>query len=798
MDVKTITKIKCFHCGEACDEQHPELADKAFCCEGCKTVYEILNENNLCNYYAIHPNPGVSLKTPVTSEKYTFLENNMLKDKLISFTDGKQTHVTFYIPQMHCSSCIWLLENFHKINPGVVRSQVNFPKKEVTIVYNEPQTTIRNVVEHLSHIGYEPHLSLDDLENKKTGITNIRQYLKVGIAGFCFGNIMMLSFPEYFSDGEIYVKGLTTTFGYLNLILSLPAFFYCSTDFFVSALKSIRQGLINIDGPISIAILVTFLRSVYEIISGTGTGYMDSMSGIVFFMLVGRVFQEKTFRVLSFERDYKSYFPISVTLKTDVEKSVAISELKAGDRIIIRNNELIPADAFLLKGDANIDYSFVSGESLPVQKTLGEIIYAGGKQSGSSIELEVIKEVAQSYLTRLWNSDVFHKKQETKTTFINTISNYFSIVVFAIALGAGIYWFPTDAGRALNAVTAVLIVACPCALLLSATFTNGATLRVLGHNKLYLKSSGVIEKLATIDTIVFDKTGTITSNGDAEVEYDGRPLSLEEKDYLSAVVSHSTHPLSQTIYKFLAAGQKYAVSNFFEHPYQGIEAQVATHSIKIGSLSFVGIDLHDAHPADASRVYVSIDGEHHGCFHVKNKYRKGFYEMAEMLKKKYVIFVLSGDNDAERKALSKTFDPATLIFKQSPHDKLHYIQSLQKAGHKVLMVGDGLNDAGALKQSNVGIAVSDDTNNFSPACDAIMDGNKLKDLKKFLWFSIAGRRVIIASFIISLVYNLGGIFFSVQGTLQPIIAAILMPLSTITIVLFTTGMMHLIGKVKFD
>ncbi len=791
-------RVPCFHCGEDCDTRPVLLMGKTFCCEGCKTVYEILDDNNLCNYYTFNNAPGTSFKNSPDTPGYAFLDIKKNADKIISFTDGKQTHVTFSIPRMHCSSCIYLLEHFHKINPGVIRSQVVFQKKEVSIVFLQDQTSLRRVVEDLLHIGYEPHLSLDDLGKKKQDTNNRTQYMKIGIAGFCFGNIMMLSFPEYLSGGEINVPGLKRMFTYINLLLSLPVLLYCSTTFFVSAWKSLKHRYLNIDGPITIAILITFFRSVYEIASGTGAGYLDSMSGIVFFMLIGRTFQDKTFKALSFDRDYKSFFPVSVTLKTDIEKSIAISELKVGDKIIIRNNEMIPADAILINGDANMDYSFVSGESLPVKKKSGDIIYAGGKQSGSSIELEVIKEVSQSYLTSLWNNQVFHENPETKNTFLNKVSNYFSMVVFAIAIGSGIFWFNGDPAKALNAMTSVLIVACPCALLLSSTFTNGTIMRTLGKNMLYLKSPDVIEKLALADTIVFDKTGTITNNGGAEVTYHGNDLSVTEEGYIRTVVSHSTHPLSQAVFKHLSPVQKNQVSSFKEYPYKGIEAMVEGHLIKLGSRGFAGNILNMETLTEGSKVFVSIDGEPKGGFSVRNKYREGFFELAETLKTDYSIFVLSGDNDAERKALSEVFKEDALVFKQTPQDKMNFIQSLQKEGRNVLMVGDGLNDAGALKQSNAGIAVSDDTSSFSPACDAILDGAKLKELKEYLDFSKDGKKVIFASFIISLIYNIAGIFFSVQGTLQPIVAAILMPLSTITIVLFTSGMTFLLAKKRFE
>jgi Cu+-exporting ATPase len=786
-------QINCFHCGESCEDVSLVYLEKTFCCDGCKIVYEILNENNLCSYYSISPSPGKPPKNMASAEKYSFLDDKKNTAQLISFTDGKVTHLTFYIPQMHCNSCIWLLEKFHKINPGIIRSQVNFLKKEITIVFQEEVTTIRAIVEKLAHIGYEPYLSLEDLHNRKLIKSNRQPYLKIGIAGFCFGNIMMLSFPDYFSGGALEVKGLGTLFNYLNLVLSLPVLFYCSSEFFISAWKGIRQKHLNMDAPIVLAILIAFIRSVYEITNATGTGYLDSMSGIVFFMLIGRVFQNKTYQTLSFERDYKSYFPISITIKSEKPKNIPVSEIKRGDRIVVRNNELIPADAILLHGEGYIDYSFVTGEFLPVHKILGEIIYAGGRQRGHTIELEVVKEVSQSYLTELWNNPVFQKEKNETDSFVTVLSNYFSIVVFSIALCAGIYWYQTDSSKALNAATAVLIVACPCALLLSSTFTNGMVMRILGRNKCFLKNAHVIEKLSKLDTIVFDKTGTITQAGSSQISYEGVLLTEKEEKMLFTLFSESMHPLSRAVLFYLSPNKKLDIDLFNEYPSLGIEGLVNDCFVKIGSAAFLDL-VHYGKESTGSKVFVSIDGIYKGVYSIKNQYRNGFYMLAKKLKNKYKLVLLSGDNEDEREELSKIFDTDALTFNQSPKDKLEFIKKMQQTGRKVLMVGDGLNDAGALKQSDVGIAVSEEINNFFPASDAILEAKMLNKLDKFISLSKAGNNLIVASFVISILYNIVGIYYSVQGRLQPVLAAILMPASTISIVLFTTVITGFVAK----
>ena len=215
----------------------------------------------------------------------------------------------------------------------------------------------------------------------------------------------------------------------LNIILALPVLFYSSSDYFKSAWGSLSQKAVNMDVPISLGIITLFVRSIYEIVTLSGFGWMDSFAGLVFLLLLGKLFQEKTYQAFSFERDYKSYFPVSVIkLEDDEEKSIALSQLKVRDRYIVRNNEIIPADSILINGNGLIDYSFITGESDVNSKVSGDLVYAGGKHQGGAIELEVIKDVSQSYLTQLWNNDAFNKHQEAKiTTLANKVSKYFTV-----------------------------------------------------------------------------------------------------------------------------------------------------------------------------------------------------------------------------------------------------------------------------------------------------------------------------------------------------------------------------------
>lgn len=791
--VKTeIHADKCYHCGDPCENSRVVSGDKVFCCNGCKLVFEILESNDMCTYYDLESSPGTTPNEYNAAFRFSYLNDENTARQLLDFSDGERSRVTFRVPAMHCSSCIWLLENLYKLNPAIYDSRVNFLKKEITVSFRQKEISLREIVEILASLGYEPEIKLADLEEKARSSGDRNLYIKLGIAGFAFANIMLFSFPEYLAFGKDIGPEFRRFFGYLSILVALPVLFYSSIDYFKSALNSFRQRLVNMDVPISLGIIALFGRSMAEIIVHNQSGYLDSFASLVFLLLVGKLFQKKTYDALSFDRDYKSFFPVSVVkINEGNETTVPVSQLQIGDRILLKNNEIIPADAVLIRGDARIDYSFVTGESMPVNKVSGDMLYAGGKQCGGAVEVEIIKNVSQSYLTQLWNNDSFQEDESVKViSLANRVSKYFTIAVLTIATAGAIYWWGSDPWQAMNAFTAVLIIACPCALALSTPFTLGNSLRILGKFKFYLKNIHTIELLSKIDVIVFDKTGTITVGSETVVELSASAEPDErQQSLIKSLVRHSSHPLSQKIYAYFAQADVLRVDDFEEIAGQGIRGFINGTEVKIGSARFLGIT---ENAQNRTSVYFQIGNENTGHFHFNNKYRPGLSAVVSELADQRGIYLLSGDNDSEKANLVNIFsNEKNLYFNQSPMDKLNFIGRIQKSGKKVLMVGDGLNDAGALKQSDVGISVAENTNVFSPACDGILESDNFEKLPGFMKFARFNIRVIAASFMISFLYNIIGLSFAVQGTLSPLIAAILMPVSSVSVIVFATGMTSL-------
>ena len=789
------TRLRCDHCGELCPDMDVFLGDKYFCCAGCRSVYQILSTPELCSYYSIHAHPGRPQHDSFRPDKFAYLDNTEIAAKVIQFTNGIQTHVTFFLPQIHCSSCLWLLEHLQRLDHGILSSTVSFETKTVFITFSPSATSLRKIVEMLTRIGYEPHLSPGELSINRRTEPRRRHWYKIGLAGFCFSNIMMLSLPDYLAGPEGIEPDISHFISLLKILLSIPVITYAANGFFIQAWKGLRERYLNIDAPIALALLITFSRSVYQILSGTGAGYLDSMSGIVFFMLIGRWLQDLTYRAISFDRDFNSFFPIAVqVIRNKIPEQVPIEQIKVNDLIQIHHGELVPVDAILSKGDARIDYSFVTGESIPVPVEKGTIVYAGGKQTGGRIELLVVKAASQSYLTQLWNRDIPDMHKTAARPFIDSLSRYFTYVIFAISLIAGTFWWLQGKPDLMwNAMTTVLIVACPCALLLSANFTTGNILRILSMNKFYLKNARVLEMLSRINTILFDKTGTLTYKSRMKVSYDGLPLTSQLKNNLAQLLVHSTHPLSKAIYQYLNMIPDHVAEHFKMSPGEGIEGWINEHHIKIGSPEFTGAR---GIKSKSSLSCVSVDQKYIGTFTIHPEYRHGLSKMFHNLKERYLLALLSGDHDGEYDTIAGQMGAdCDIRFNQRPEDKMFYIQGLQHDPEiRVLMLGDGLNDVPALHQSHVGIAVSDGDNAFAPAADGIIEASHISILDRILSFIRSGKKIILLSFGISIIYNVAGLYFAVQGTLSPMIAAILMPMSSVTIILISFGLSNYMAK----
>lgn len=833
IDKKGRSVPRCFHCGDECLDHTIEQDGLKFCCVGCLTVYSMLNENGLCKYYEIQEHPGLKFKTDGI-ERFEFLDVKEVADSFIRFRNQQEgvneATCVFILPNIYCASCLWLLEHLYKLNSGILRSEVDFSTKNITVTFDENQLSIRVIVELLTRLGYEPDVSLAQLSassQKYQQTINAQSrglYYKLGIAGFAFANTMLFCAPDYLArisnDGALLEHGYTVLFGWLSLLLSIPVFVYSAKDYFVQSYLSLRYGKdwgkLSMDVPIALGISVLFMRSAYEVFTQTGSGYFDSFTGLVFFLLIGKLLNLKTFNTLNFDRDYRSFFPLAVTKISNVsgvleQHSVPVNQLVEGDTILIRNAEVIPADCTIISLIARIDYSMVTGESEPVELNQNSQCYAGGRVVGNAIECKVIRKTDQSYLTTLWNesgSKISRRKELDRVT--DVFAKGFTFVVMTIAIASVIWWYP-DMQMIMNATTAILIVACPCAITLAAPFTFGSVLSTLGLSGIYLKNGGVTLDLASIDTIVFDKTGTLTELASSSIVFHGEELTDDEKIVISSLLSNSTHPMAKVICEWLMQNLNNAIDgrqtkcevlDIEEIPGKGIVGFSMLSQYRIGSRTWIsGSSMRNTRNEifqdNNKELFVECENMIRGYFSLQSQLKIGIESTLKNLQGKYELHLLSGDNDSDRVIFDDLIPAENMRFSCSPHDKKTYVENLISRGKRVMMVGDGINDSGALQVCSVGMAVSQKNASFTPQSDVIVHSDGLSFLPDVLAFARKTSVILFSAFLVSVVYNIIGITLAWQGELTPMIAALFMPLSSWSVVAVGFGLTTALGTIIF-
>lgn len=766
----------CFHCGDNLPTVPIHKDEKQFCCTGCSNVYSLLKDNHLGEFYNFEQQPGIKPER-LRADKFNFLDISEIRKRFIQFENEKMVRVTLSLPAIHCTSCIYLLENAQKLHPAIINCQVHFAKKEATIVFDPKALKLSELATFLSRIGYEPNFGKK--ENKS--VIDKTFLLKIGIAGFAFGSIMLWSAPEYFGieKDNLFFRNFTS---YLTLAISIPVLLYSANEYFISAFKAVRSKVLNLDVPITIGIIALYAQSLYSILKNEGPGYMDSFAGFIFFLLIGKWFQSVSYRSLSFDRDYSSYFPVAVTkLSDDLDEIIPIEKLAQNDVILIRNEEIIPCDSTLISEEAEIDYSFVTGESDPVSKIKNDLVYAGGRVIGKSIQLKVNATTDRSHLTQLWNETLNKKKEHQLVRYQDRIAQYFLVIILILSVICAGIWTFIDPHMITKVIVSILIVACPCALALSAPFTLGNTMRVFGKSGFFLKNTTVIEALGEITDIVFDKTGTLTDPNNYEISSSINYETEVEKNILATLTKNSTHPLSRAIYNSLNQFQEIQLVDFKEFKGQGIETNFDGNTYRLGNAKFCKVEKQME-----AQVYFVKNETLIGQFELKSHFREGLKPMFEQLQGKD-IRILSGDSEKDLKPLLQLgLKENQIHFHQTPKDKYNFVEKLKSEGKKVLMIGDGLNDTGALGIADVGIALSEDMFRFTPSSDAILDAKQLTKLPNFFMGVSFSKFVLKVCLAFSITYNIIGLSFATTGALSPIVAAVLMPISSVTVVLIST------------
>jgi len=764
--------LACLHCDEPALTPVYPLEDLKrqfpFCCQGCLTVFEVLKSKDLGAYYDIKKSSAtIKRRSPVLIKErsYGFLDDeNFIQEYTYPAGPGQRT-IEFYLEGIHCLACLWLIEKLGDIIPGVISSKLDVEKAVATVVINE-QGRFSLVASELDRLGYRPHALKRNEDSKALHRKEERAYLsRIGIAGAAAGNIMIYAVSLYGGAAD----EMGELFNLLTVILAIPVFTYSAWPFYESAWNSIKNKTVSIDIPISMALILGVGMGVWDLIYTHKENYFDSLTALVFLLLLSRYFlrkiQEKGLNAQDLHYFYSTESVQRLNSATNKFDTIHARFIRVGDVLKIGREDFIPADGVVTSGEGLINNSLLTGESMPDRVKVGHPVFSGTQNLTSEFEMKVEKIDDQTRLgTILKNVENGWALRSRTVDVTAVVAKYFTIAVCLLAVILFVVGLEDGASVALTRAITLLIVTCPCALALSVPLTFNRTLSLAAEKGLIIKSDEVIEKAAKIKSIFLDKTGTITL-GQLQVEnlsISSTP-STRIEEIIFALEKYSHHPVGKALVRSIDKSQlsKEEAQDWMEIPGRGVQGKLNNHFYEIRD----------------NQIFE--DGNSMASFEIRDGLRPdSMTSISELKKKNLVPVILSGDKSTVAIDMGEQVGLKALGA-LSPEQKVEIVRSTPDS----IMVGDGANDALALEAASVGVAVSGAMDIALRAADVYMTVPGLAGVNKLVTMSKETMKVIHRNLIISLLYNSVSVVLVFTGKISPLTAAIVMPVSSLTVFL---------------
>lgn len=787
--------VKCTHCQLAFDETvmitEKDTPNVYFCCNGCQGVYHLLKDDGLDSFYEKIGNNTIAPPLQVGADSSNF-DMESFRQRYIKTTAEGFSSVDLVIEGIHCAACIWLNEKVLANTEGIVDASINFTNNKAKIVWDEEIIALSKVIDTIRNIGYNAYpydRSKEDIkatENKKD------YFIRMAIAIFASMNIMMIDVAKYagFFTG---MKDETLQLIHIaEFIFSTPVLFYSGWIFFKGAYFGLKNKIINMDLLVSAGATLTYIYSIYVLFGGAGHSYFDSVAMIITFVLVGKYLEVigKKNAVDTMDK-IRSQVPLEATIiEAGVKKVVGLDTIEVGNIIEVKTGEKASVDGVLIGSNGTFDESSLSGESLPVEKQVGDTIYSGTINSGQVIRYTATKNYANSTLNNIVTllEDALASKPEIEET-TNEISKYFSITILllAIATFVGWHWYSGDFEKALIVSISVIVIACPCALALATPIASLIGISWAAEKGLLFKEAKFIETFAKADTVVLDKTGTITQ-GKLTVKRITQDISKEYLPLLYALSDSSTHPVSLAVKRYLQKEftdiKSVELEKIEQVAGKGLEATYENRVLLGGNSQLleqydIPIDLE----SDYTVYHFAVDGKLIVSFELEDSLKEGAKALIAYLNGIGVNVVMAtGDHEKVATRVAKSVGIENFKFGMSPIDKADYISLLKSEGKKVVMVGDGINDALALSKADVAIAMGNGADVALAVSDVVILNDSLKAIEESFMISRRTFKFIKQNLALSLFYNMITIPMAMAGFVVPLVAALSMSLSSLMVV----------------
>ena len=788
--------VKCTHCYLKFDEKvmikekdDPKLN---FCCNGCQGVYHLLKDDGLDNFYEKIGNNTLDKPLAVGEDSSNF-DTNSFAQRYIKTTQDGFSKVDLIIEGIHCAACIWLNEKILDDTDGILEASINFTNNKAKIIWDEDTIKLSEIIDKIRNIGYNAYPYIRSENEKKATAKNREYFLRMSIAIFASINIMMIGTAKYAG----FFSGMDNDILYIihvaEFIFSTPVLFYSGWVFFRGAYYGLKNKIINMDFLVSSGATLTYLYSIYILLGGDGHSYFDSVTMIITFVLVGKYLEVigKKDAIDAMDQ-IKLHIPLEATIIVNgTKKIVSLDEIVIGDIIEVKHGEKASVDGELISGISSFDESSLSGESLPISKNMGDMIFSGTINTDQVIRYKATTNYANSTLNNIIEllEDSLNSKPKIEET-TNELSKYFSITILSLAIVAfcGWYFFNGDFENSLIIAISVIVIACPCALALATPIASLIGVSWLSKEGLLFKEAKLIETVSSTTVVVLDKTGTVTTGKLKILENTNVTFNLDDEDLnlLYSLVDSSIHPVSIAIKHYLE--NKYnnlkhlELENIEQIPSLGVKAKFTNNNSNTPKTIFGG-RLEDDNDFTSTMYHFIINDKQLAVFELEDTIREDAIETIQALQEQKIrVIICSGDNKNIVQKISKEVGIDEYKFKMSPIDKVNFIKKLQNDGDIVLMAGDGINDALALSQANISIAMGNGADVALAVSDIVILNDKLYGIVKSLYISTRTFNFIKMNLTISLMYNIITIPLALLGYVIPFVAALSMSLSSLLVI----------------
>ncbi|MDF3071423.1 MAG: fixI [Polyangiaceae bacterium] len=791
---KAPSSVACAHCGLPVAPGEVEVDAASFCCEGCRSVYAIVQGSGLAGYYAYRDESDARpVATKTIGRKYQELDDAEFQRQHCTTAEGRRS-VELLLEGVHCSACVWLVERLGRVVPGVIGSRLDLSRNVVTLTWDPERVQLSALARGLDSLGYAAH----PLSATGASLATTREralLLRLGIAGAAAGNVMLMAFALYggaFSGMEAQYQAL---FRWASLAIATPTVFWAGSVFLRGAWAALRTRTAHMDVPVAVGILAGYLGGAVNTIRGQGEIYFDSLCTLIFLLLVGRYLQQTHQRRSRSESELLlSVAPQTATvIESGTERAVPAAGVQPLTLVRVRAGERIPVDGVVSRGVGSVDTSVLTGEPLPQSVQTSDRVYAGTSCEAGELWIRTESAGASTRLGRLMATvETTQRERAPIVRLADRVAGYFVWAILALAALTLLFWLRLDPRHAIDHTVALLVVTCPCALGMATPLAISVALGRASKTGVLFKNGEYVEALAQPGVMIFDKTGTLTAGQPELLAWYGDD---EAKQLLRAIEATSTHPLARSVQRAFPENDL-AVSGLEELSRGGLRALVNGEQVLVGSQGVVAGELGNlpdwaesfiTEQAEKRRTTILLarGGSIVAAAAFGDALRPDTKQaLSELRALGFRFEILSGDDQRVVDAVAQDVGIATTaaLGRQSPEAKLQHVSLLRAKGERVIMVGDGVNDAGAMAAATVGLAVHGGAEAALGSADVFTTRSGLSVVVDAVVGSRRTLSVIRHGIIISLGYNALGIVLAASGVLSPLVAAIMMPLSSISVV----------------